>query len=322
MCEGGVLKNLSFFIYGGFMDILITGGAGFIGSNLALHLQKMADNITIVDDFSKGVYKNLEGFEGDVVVADISKENMDWEHYLDFEPDYIFHEASNTDTTYPDDKEMLRSNIEGFRNVLEFAINSQAKVIYASSAGVYGKGTIPMSENSQREPKNAYAFSKYILENMAKKYVENYDLECVGLRYFNVYGPRESFKGKASSMIYQLALQMRELKRPRIFEFGEQFRDQIYIKDLVEANIRAMEAPSGVYNVGTGKPTSFNKIVEVLNKVLGTNLEPDYIKNPYTQFYQDQTLADVSLAASKMGFVAKYDIEAGIEDYIRWLGFA
>ncbi len=303
------------------MDILITGGAGFIGANLALELQKISDNITVIDDFSKGVYKNLEGFEGDVVVLDISQENIDWEHYLDFEPDYIFHEASNTDTTYPDDKEMLRSNIESFRNILELAVNSQSKIIYASSAGVYGKGSIPMSENSKRNPKNAYAFSKYILENMARKYSENYDLECVGLRYFNVYGPRESFKDKAASMIYQLALQVIDGKRPRIFEFGEQFRDQIYIKDVVNANIKAMEAPSGVYNVGTGQPTSFNKIVEVLNKVLGTKLEPEYIKNPYTQFYQDQTLADVSLAASKMGFVAKYDIESGIDDYMKWLGF-
>ncbi len=303
------------------VDILITGGAGFIGANLALELQKISDNITIIDDFSKGVYKNLEGFEGDVVVLDISQENIDWEHYLDFEPDYIFHEASNTDTTYPDDKEMLRSNIESFRNILELAVNSQSKIIYASSAGVYGKGSIPMSENSKRDPKNAYAFSKYILENMARKYSENYDLECVGLRYFNVYGPRESFKDKAASMIYQLALQVIDGKRPRIFEFGEQFRDQIYIKDVVNANIKAMEAPSGVYNVGTGQPTSFNKIVEVLNKVLGTKLEPEYIKNPYTQFYQDQTLADVSLAASKMGFVAKYDIESGIDDYMKWLGF-
>ncbi len=303
------------------MDILITGGAGFIGANLALELQKISDNITVIDDFSKGVYKNLEGFEGDVVVLDISQEDIDWEHYLDFEPDYIFHEASNTDTTYPDDKEMLRSNIESFRNILELAVNSQSKIIYASSAGVYGKGSIPMSENSKRDPKNAYAFSKYILENMARKYSENYDLECVGLRYFNVYGPRESFKDKAASMIYQLALQVIDGKRPRIFEFGKQFRDQIYIKDVVNANIKAMEAPSGVYNVGTGQPTSFNKIVEVLNKVLGTKLEPEYIKNPYTQFYQDQTLADVSLAASKMGFVAKYDIESGIDDYIKWLGF-
>lgn len=303
------------------MDILITGGAGFIGSNLALYLQKMADNITVVDDFSKGYYKNLEGYEGDLVLLDISKENIDWEHYLDFEPDYIFHEASNTDTTFADDNEMLRSNIESFRNILELAVNSQAKVIYASSAGVYGKGTIPMGESSKRDPKNAYAFSKYMLENMTKKYTENYEIECVGLRYFNVYGPRESFKGRAASMIYQLALQMKEGKKPRIFEFGEQFRDQIYVKDVVEANVRAMEAPSGVYNVGTGKPTSFNKIVESLNKVLGTHLDPEYIKNPYTDFYQEQTLSDMSLAASRMGFVAKYDIEEGIEDYMRWLGF-
>lgn len=303
------------------MDVLITGGAGFIGSNLALKLQEMCENIAVIDDFSQGVYKNLEGFEGDVVVLDISKDNIDWEHYLDFEPDFIFHQASNTDTTYPNDKEMLRNNIESFRNILELALNVQAKVIYASSAGVYGKGSIPMKESSKRDPKNAYAFSKYVLENIAKKYIDNYDLECVGLRYFNVYGPREHFKGKAASMIYQLAIQIKNGQRPRIFEFGEQFRDQIYVKDVVNANIKAMDAPSGIYNVGTGQPTSFNKIVEVLNRVLKTNLEPEYIKNPYTHFYQDQTLADTTLASSKMGFSAQYDIESGIEDYMRWLGF-
>lgn len=303
------------------VDILITGGAGFIGANLALSFQKIADNITIVDDLSKGVYKNLKDYEGDLVVLDISENNINWDHYLDFQPDYIFHEASNTDTTFADDREMIKSNIESFRNVLNLAVDSQAKVIYASSAGVYGKGSIPMSENSKRDPKNAYAFSKYIMENMARKFIQDYELECVGMRYFNVYGPRESFKGKAASMIYQLAIQMKEGKRPRIFEFGEQFRDQIYVKDVVDANLRAMEAPSGVYNVATGKPTSFNKIIEVLNKVLNTKLEPEYIKNPYIEFYQEQTLADINLAASKMGFTAKYNIESAIEDYMRWLGF-
>jgi ADP-L-glycero-D-manno-heptose 6-epimerase len=138
-----------------------------------------------------------------------------------------------------------------------------------------------------------------------------------GLRYFNVFGPREYFKGSAASMIYQLAQQMLAGKRPRIFKWGEQRRDFIYVKDVVEATLRAREARRNtVVNVGTGQSTSFNEVIEALNEGLGTNLQPDYFDNPY-DFYQNFTQADMTRAKREIGFEAKYSTREGILDYVR-----
>jgi ADP-L-glycero-D-manno-heptose 6-epimerase len=141
-------------------------------------------------------------------------------------------------------------------------------------------------------------------------------VKVVGLRYFNVFGPRESHKAKAASMIWQLSLQMREGRRPRIFEFGEQYRDHIYVKDIVDANIRAFEkAAPGVYNACTGRKTDFNTVISALNAALGTNLAPEYFKNPYS-FYQNETLGDPVKARKAFGFNAQWTVERAIQDYI------
>ena len=147
-------------------------------------------------------------------------------------------------------------------------------------------------------------------------------MHIVGLRYFNVYGPRESYKGKSASMIYQLYLQMKAGKRPRIFKYGEQKRDFVYVKDIVAANLKAMEkvlsGVSGIFNAGTGESAYFNKIIKELNRNLGTNYEPDYFENPYG-FYQNITKADIKLSAKTLGFRSQFDIEKGIADYVRYL---
>jgi len=145
---------------------------------------------------------------------------------------------------------------------------------------------------------------------------DNPSVRVVGLRYFNVYGPGESFKGAAASMVWQLSGQMLSGKRPRIFKWGEQFRDFIYVRDIVEANLRAAGASAGgVFNACTGKTTTFNRIIEALNGVLGTSLTTEYFENPYG-FYQDETLGDPAAAASALGFTARFDMAAGIKDYL------
>jgi ADP-L-glycero-D-manno-heptose 6-epimerase len=143
-------------------------------------------------------------------------------------------------------------------------------------------------------------------------------MHIVGLRYFNVFGPREAFKGRPASMIYHLARQMKDGKRPRIFKMGEQKRDHIYVKDVVNATIMAASdsAKSGVYNVGTGIGTSFNELVRVLNEVLGTDLMPEYFDNPYDdETYQSDTQADMSNAFEGLGFKAEYSIKDGVSEY-------
>jgi ADP-L-glycero-D-manno-heptose 6-epimerase len=295
---------------------LVTGGAGFIGSNLAAALERRGVRVVVLDNFSVGNYENLIGFNGDVIAADLTKP-VEWVDRIGA-VDAIFHQAACTDTTVHDQKAMMQANVEAFRNVMDFALEAGVRrVVYASSAGTYGAGEIPMKEGDARVPMNVYGFSKAIMENVAEAYLrQEPSLQLVGLRYFNVYGPGEQHKAAAASMIWQLYKQMLAGKRPRIFKQGEQFRDFIYVKDVVDANLSAVEADAtGVFNVCTGKETTFNRIIEVLNEVLGTDYKPDYFENPYS-FYQNQTLGHAAKATDQIGFTAKYSIEQGIKDYL------
>ena len=298
------------------MNILVSGGAGFIGSNLVLELERRGEEVVALDDLSSSNFKNLRGFKGELIIEDVST----FDPFARFKRenfDVIFHQAAITDTTFADDARMIQGNMEGFRRILDFAVEQKARFIYASSAGVYGNGPTPMEEDQQSSPLNAYAFSKYLIDNLAARYAKRHKIIVIGLRYFNVYGPREEYKGKSASMVYQLAEQMKAGNQPRIFKHGEQFRDFIYVKDVVLANLKAMKAgQSCVVNVGTGVPTTFNRVIEILNEALSTSLEPEYFDNPYTSFYQNQTLADTKLAEELLRFKAEFSPGEGIKDYI------
>ncbi len=301
------------------INILITGGSGFIGANLALTLQEKypQSKILILDDFSSASFKNLKKFKGEVLACDVSTDEVFFK-LDDFQPNLIFHLASITDTTVTDQELMMRKNVDGFKNILEIAYDNEAVVVYASSASVYGnvKEHVPLKEDREKSPENVYAFSKYIMDNIAKDFSEKTGLKTVGVRYFNVYGPGEAHKGKFASMIYQLYLQMKSGKRPRIFKWGEQKRDFVYVKDAVEATILAKEAPkSTVYNIGSGEARSFNEVITLLNKALGTDFEPEYFDCPY-DFYQEYTQADMTKIKKELGFVPKYNLEKGITEYV------
>jgi ADP-L-glycero-D-manno-heptose 6-epimerase len=295
---------------------LVTGGAGFIGSNLCLELERLGWRVVALDDFSSGHFENLRGFRGDVVAADVVC-RADWEGRVG-PVDAVFHEAAITDTTVSDQHRMMRVNVEGFRSVLEFAKRVRAKsVVYASSAAVYGPGPCPMRESQEPNPLNVYGFSKEVMDRVGASFaVGNRAIKVTGLRYFNVFGPRERHKGKVASMIWQLHLQMEAGRRPRIFKMGEQARDHIYVKDIVAANLRALAArTSGVYNACTGKAVDFNAVVKALNGTMGTSLEPEYFDNPYG-FYQNHTQGDPAAARKALGFAAKWSVEAGVKDYL------
>lgn len=294
---------------------LVTGGAGFIGSNIAKTLEAQGHEVTVMDDFSKnGHFKNLIGFKGDVIAADCFT-FMPRDMYFDA----IFHEAAITDTTVMDQKAMMEQNVEAFKNVLTFAAENEIKkVIYASSAATYGNGPVPNVETQPTHPENVYGFSKVIMDNVARQFAaDNRDMTIIGLRYFNVYGPGEYFKGKMASMVYQLYNQMKAGKRPRVFKHGEQMRDFVYVKDIVKINLCALNngKETGVYNAATGIPRDYNDIIKCLNKELGTNLEPEYIDNPYP-FFQLKTQADITKSKEKLGYEPDYSLEVGIADYV------
>ncbi len=300
------------------MKALVTGGAGFIGSNLALTLQEKGWEVVILDDFSSGDYRNLLGFYGDVVAESVL--DVDLNRFADC--DAIFHQAAITDTTVRDQKLMMQVNMEGFRRFIDFAVRHRIPFIYASSAGTYGNISGPQREDMAGTPANIYGFSKWINDCVARQYMKISSSLIVGLRYFNVFGPREQYKGKMASMVWQLAIQMKSGQRPRIFKWGEQKRDQVYVKDVVYANLLALRAKqSCIVNVGSGKATTFNRIVEVLNQVLGTNYEPEYIDNPYIGHYQDYTQADLTLAQKMLGYKPQWTFEDAVADYMKSVGF-
>jgi len=295
------------------MKCLVTGGAGFIGSNLALELEKQGHKVIIADNLSTGTKDNLKDFKGKFLNIDISKP-----FEINDKLDIIFHQAAITDPRFKDDNEMLRANLEGFENMIELARKNNAKLIYASTANLYGNAATPMKESQKKEIITTYGKSKLEMDKITETLKDK--MHIVGLRYFNVFGPRESNKGRSASMIYHLSKQMKENKNPRIFKYGEQERDHIYVKDAVEATIKAINSKSGIYNIGTGIATTFNELVKILNEVLGKTLKPKYIESPYNmKTYQSNTQADTILAEKELKWKANYSLKKGIKDYMGWL---
>jgi ADP-L-glycero-D-manno-heptose 6-epimerase len=302
-------------------NFLVTGGAGFIGSNLALALQeKFPDaRLTVIDDFRSGDFKNLLGYRGDFVAADLA--SLDWHGQFGAEKfDGIFHLASITDTTLHEQFPQVHDNVESFRRLLRFAQPNRTRVVYASSAATYGAASGVNREADEAAPANVYAFSKVIMDNLARRAAaDDPEWKIVGLRYFNVYGPREAHKGVPASMILHLSRQMKTGKRPRIFKHGEQKRDFVYVKDIVQGTLRALETKeSGIYNLGSGQARSFNELIGILNKSLGTNFEPEYFDNPHAH-YQNHTEADLTKAREALGYEPQFSLEAGVADYMKWL---
>jgi len=302
-------------------SILVTGGAGFIGSNLVLALQeKMPEaRLTVIDDFRSGDFKNLTGYRGDFVAQNLA--TLDWrEQFGDEKFDAIFHLASITDTTLHDQFPQVHDNVESFRRLLNFGRPNRTRIIYASSAATYGAASRASTETNGAAPANVYAFSKAIMDNIAGRAAqEAKNWTIVGLRYFNVYGPREAHKGVPASMVYHLSRQMKAGQRPRIFKHGDQKRDFVYVEDVVEGSIRALEAKlSGIYNLGSGRARSFNELIDVLNRSLGTDFKPDYVDNPHAH-YQDYTQADLTAVRGALGYEPQFSLETGVADYMKWL---
>ncbi|MEO8043833.1 MAG: NAD-dependent epimerase/dehydratase family protein, partial [Spartobacteria bacterium] len=256
---------------------------------------------------------------GDFVAADLSA--LDWSAQFGGENfDGIFHLASITDTTVHDQFPQVHDNVESFRRLLRFAQPQRTRIVYASSAATYGAASGVNLENDESAPANVYAFSKVIMDNLARRAVaDDPDWKIVGLRYFNVYGPREAHKGMPASMILHLSRQMKDGKRPRVFKHGEQKRDFVYVKDIVQGTLRAREAKeSGIYNLGSGQARSFNELIAILNKSLGTTFEPEYFDNPHAH-YQPHTEADLTAVRKSLGYEPEFPLEKGVADYMRWL---
>ena len=301
------------------MKLLVTGGAGFIGSNLAFYIQLNFPNckLVIFDCFrsdetflngnlkSLGHYKNLIGFKGDIICGNINNKD-DLNLLNDYKFDFIFHHAAISDTRVYNQEIIMQTNVNSFYDLLTIARRDRSVMIYASSAATYGNLPSPQTVGNER-PENPYGYSKYVMDQIALRYaMENPDLIIVGLRFFNVYGPGEYYKANTSSMVIQLGHQILDGRAPRLFNNSSQIlRDFIYINDVIQANIKACTSTkNGHYNIATGVSRSFQEIVDILQKELKTNLGTEYFSEPgRTCIYfsmHDMCVTAVAVALSTM----------------------
>jgi len=311
--------------------ILITGGAGFIGSNLAFYFQNNHPDakVVVLDSFrsgetlsngnlkSFGHFKNLIGFKGEIISGDINDKDLLLDLEMNYKFDYIFHEAAISDTTALEQDLMIKTNVNAYKDLLELAIRHDANMIYASSAATYGNAPSPQRVGREA-PNNVYGFSKLSMDNISREYMKDCDISIVGLRYFNVYGKGEYFKNSTASMVLQFGHQILAGKNPKLFEGSDKIlRDFIYVEDIIRANIKAMNPKeSGVYNVGTGKARSFQDIVDILQKEMGTSLACEYIPNPFVGSYQFHTEADIATTKEMLGYEPRFEMEDGIAAYV------
>jgi ADP-L-glycero-D-manno-heptose 6-epimerase len=298
------------------MKCLVTGGTGLVGSNLALHLLQAGHEVMITGHEAE---QELPEFKGKCLFPGFI--GIDWEAIG--KVDVVFHQAALNNTRLMDREEMFRANVESSKTLFQHVVRRGCKrIVFASSTAVYGKNPAPYSESGPFDLNTPYAESKKALEEFAMIFAAgNPNVIITGLRYCNVFGPREWHKGHRATMIYQLAQQMRK-GNPKLFKYGEQRRDYIYVKDVVQANLCAASAPKTcIVNCGSGRATTFNRLVEILNQTLGVHRTPEYIDNPYEGNYQNDTTCDMTLAKEKIGFVPRYNIEDGIKDYYEsgWL---
>jgi UDP-glucose 4-epimerase len=294
------------------MRALVTGGAGFIGSNLVEALVDSCE-VTVLDNFHTGSMKNL-----DEVGKNISVVNGSCNDCLSFglEPDMIYHLGiPSSSPMYKKNPMLVGEAINGTIAIMELARQSGCrKVVFATSSSLYNGVPTPHREDAAIPVSDYYTEARLAIERIAQLYYNLYGIDYAGMRFFSVYGPHEEAKGPYANMITQFLWGMREGRAPVIFGDGTQTRDFTYVKDVVDALILASKKGTGIFNVGTGKSYSFNYVVELLNKKLGKELVPEYRENPIKNYVM-HTQADTT-RMKVLGFEAKYSLEEGIERII------
>lgn len=295
------------------MKMLVTGGAGFIGSNLCEELARTGENeLVILDNLQTGSRENLEWVQGKKIKLIEGKASGLGKLKLGtFDAIYHFGMPSSS-PMYRENPFLVGDCINETLAIFELARKSDAKIVYASTSSLYSGIAPPQREDAQVKVTDYYTEARFAIERLAELYAKLYGLQSAGMRFFSVYGPREKAKGKYANVVSQFLWQMKEGKTPVIYGDGKQARDFIFVDDVVRACLLAMERKtSGVYNVGTGKTTSFNAVVEAINKSLGTKIEPTHVQNPIKN-YVDITQADSKKSERELGFRAKVSLEEGI----------
>lgn len=311
--------------------LVVTGGAGFIGSNLVKALnQRGRSDVLVVDDLQDGrKFRNL----ADCEIADYLDKDKFFEalrdssvHRSAFQA--VFHQGACSVTTEWNGRYMLENNFEYSKRLLHFCAEREIPFIYASSAAVYGAGSSFGENRAHEAPLNVYGYSKFLFDQYVRLHVHGLKNQIVGLRYFNVYGPRESHKCSMASVAFHLRNQLLETGRVRLFEGcqgyadGEQRRDFVYVEDVANVNLWFLDHPeaSGIYNVGTGRSQPFNDVARAVLKHYGRG-EIEYIPFPDSLkgSYQSFTEADLTRLHAVGCDVRFRSVEDAVPLYMEWL---
>lgn len=310
--------------------IIVTGGAGFIGSNIIRALnQRGENNILVVDDLSDGrKFKNIVDCDiTDYIDKDDFIKLIDSGESLG-EVRALFHEGACSSTTEWNGKMMMLNNYEYSKRILHYCDAHKIAFLYASSAATYGTSQLFKENKANESPLNIYGYSKLQFDNYLRRIIHQLEIQVVGLRYFNTYGPGEQHKGGMASVAFHFNTQVKETGVCKIFagnagyEDGEQRRDFISVIDVVKANLWFMDHPgnSGIFNIGTGKSQTFNDVAKAIISYHGKGRIqyipfPEYLKGAY----QSNTEADIS-ELRKVGYNdSMMNLEAGIAAYMLFL---
>lgn len=296
------------------MKTLVTGGAGFIGSNLVEALVRNGYEVIVMDNIHTGNVKNLESLDVDIIQSSVG--NID----ASLNVDAIFHLGMpSSSPMYKKDPKLVGQVINDAIALFEFARQKNCKVVFASSSSLYNGLSPPHREDMAIKVTDYYTEARLGVERIAELYNKLYGVRSAAMRLFSVYGKNETAKGEYANIITQFLWKMKNDEVPLIFGNGEQTRDFTYVGDVVNACRIAMDKKIefDIFNVGTGKMTSFNEVVNILNKLLGKDIKPQYKQNPIKNYVPD-TQADTTKAKKVLGFEAKTSLEEGAKKLLEF----
>lgn len=309
------------------MRFLITGGAGFIGSNISISLASAGEQITILDNFSTGGSNNIVGLRDKInlVVGDIR--NMSDVNKAMQNVDFVLHHAAIPSVSYSimDPVDANSVNLNGTLNLLEAARRNQIRrFIFASSSAVYGdKPELPKRENMQLSPLSPYAVAKLAGEYYCGVYHQLYGLETVCLRYFNIFGPRQDPNSEYAAVIPKFIISFLNGKRPIIYGDGNQTRDFTFVEDVVRANISAALSPGiagNIYNIASGKRHNLIFLTDALKQILASEIDPVFEKPRKGDILH--SYADISAADRDLQFKPQIEFESGLKSTVEWYASA
>jgi len=304
--------------------VLVTGGAGFIGSHLTEKLVELGNEVTVIDNTSHGNLKNIESvakkiifMEGDMLNSELLEKAVQGK-------ECVFHMAANTniDKSISMPSWSAEQNIVATVKLLEAAVKHNAKrVIFSSSAATYGDvKTLPVKEKMPLSPMSAYGLEKVTGENYMKLFAQLYDIDTVSLRYFDVFGPRQNADVPHCGGVTIVINQINKTGSSQMLGDGKQTRDMVYVGNIVNANILAMEkqsdAKGAAYNVCTGKSMSIAELHDRIFKLMGINPSREYL--PFGKGNIMYSRGDTTLAKAELGFEAEIDLDEGLKRTIEW----